>query len=304
MKMKKRSRPLATLLCVLLIALALPITASADTGPKASVRVQFENMGDELCYGTLLAKQESTGPNSVWDGNEAHIDNRGLDMEIWRAFAEYEDTDGYYFLQIGWQVSETKEIAWTYYPPSSFKILLYYPETDKFVVSDIYDKYAFDTYYTVDMAGLEIGSVEYNKELSSDRRINAYPSYNFRMEFGALAARIAITIVIELGIALLYGIRKKKQILLIAVVNVVTQIILNILLNLMIYSLSEFLFVFLYMLCEAIVFVTEAVLYRKLLSKWSDKKRSAWYYIAYAIIANAASLGAGFLLVRLIPSVF
>ena len=134
--------------------------ASADTGSEASVRINFENMGDELCYGTLLSKNPSTGPNSAWDGDEDHIYNELIDLDIWRAFVEYEDADGYYFLQIGWKVNEKKELAWTYYPPDNFKILLYYPETNKYVVSGICERYAFDTYYTVDMAGVDIGSAK------------------------------------------------------------------------------------------------------------------------------------------------
>ena len=58
------------LICTLFISTLLPITASADTGPKASVRITFENMGDELCYGTLLSEKPSTGPSSVWNGKE------------------------------------------------------------------------------------------------------------------------------------------------------------------------------------------------------------------------------------------
>lgn len=43
-------------------------SAYADLGPKPSVVINFENMSDELCYGTLLSQQPSTGPSSVWDG--------------------------------------------------------------------------------------------------------------------------------------------------------------------------------------------------------------------------------------------
>ena len=186
MKPKKTSKIVVMLLCAVFIITNLSLTASADTGPKASVRILFENMGDELCYGTLLSKYESTGPNSVWDGDEDHIYNYNLDLEIWRAFVEYKDTDGYYFLQTGWKVSNTKEIAWTYYPPPSFKILLYYPETETFAVSGIYEKYAFDTYYTVDMNGVNIGSVEYNEDLSTNERIDAYRSYNYMQEILSL----------------------------------------------------------------------------------------------------------------------
>lgn len=46
-----RKKKLTTLaLCFVMAILLLPITASADTGPKPSVRITFENMGDETCY--------------------------------------------------------------------------------------------------------------------------------------------------------------------------------------------------------------------------------------------------------------
>ena len=82
---------------------------------------------------------------------------------------------------------KAKELAWTYYPPGDFKILLYYPETETFVSSGIYARYAFDTYYTVDMDGVDIGSVEYNDDLSTNERIEAYRSYNYRQEMLALS---------------------------------------------------------------------------------------------------------------------
>ena len=129
---------------------------------------------------------------------------------------EYKDKDGYYFLQEGWLVSETKKIEWTYYPPNNFKILLYYPETQTFVVSGIYEKYAFDTYYTVDMDGIDIGSVEYDEKLSTNERIEAYRSYNYRQELLSLAARIVLTILAEMAVGLLFGFRNKKQLLLAA----------------------------------------------------------------------------------------
>ena len=67
---RKQSQILAILLCLVLVVATFPITANADMGPKASVRIWFENMGDEVCYGTLLSERESTGPASVWDGTE------------------------------------------------------------------------------------------------------------------------------------------------------------------------------------------------------------------------------------------
>ncbi len=309
-KRRKCSHSITVLLCAVLFILAPPITANADTGPKPSVRIQFENMGDELCYGTLLSLKESTGPASAWDGTEdnARIYEKSpgsydAERAIWKEFVEYKDPDGYYFLQESWTVSVTKEIAWTYYPPSSFKILLYYPETDTFVSSGIYERYAFDTYYTVDMDGVNIGSVEYNEDLSTNERINARRSYNYRQEILSLIARIILTIAVEMMIAVFFGFRKRKQLLILAVVNIVTQVILNVMLHLINYSSGPRAFTVYYVLLEIAVFAIEAVLYCTILKKVSEKKKNG-YYVLYSLAANTVSFGVGLWLARIIPGIF
>lgn len=309
---KKYHRQISLILiCAVLVILAFPITANADTGPKPSVRIQFENMGDELCYGTLLSETDSTGPASAWDGTEENaLTNENypysdyLDREVWEAFVNYEDPDGYYFLQEGWTVSETGEIAWTYYPPSSFKILLYYPESGTFVSSGIYERYAFDSYYTVDMDGVNIGQVEYNEDLSTDEQIIAYRSYDYRQEVLSLIVRIVITIAIEMIIALLFGFRKKKQLQILVIVNIITQIILNVLLNIINYNSGSLAFTLFYVLLEIVVFAIEAVLYCTFLKKASEAQKKNWYYATYSFAANLASFGAGFLLARILPGIF
>ena len=285
-----------------LFVFALP--AYADMGPKPSVRVNFENMGEELCYGTLLSKNKSTGPSSAWDGNEEHIYNYDLDIEIWRKFVEYKDSDGYDFLQEGWKVSETKQIAWTYYPPQSFKILLYFPESDTFAVSGIYERYAFDTYYTVDMDGFEIGSVEIDEEKSTNERLDAHRSYQWKQEMLSLVARILITIAIETVVAIVFGFRKKEQLLILVIANTVTQVILNVLLNVINYNSGQYAFVFYYVLFEIIVFALEAALYCKLLIKYSEMPKKKIFYIGYAFVANAVSFAAGLCVAQLIPGIF
>lgn len=277
------------MICTVFIIMSFPITASADVGPKVSVYITFENMGDEECYGTLLSENKGTGGFRVWDGDEEHIYNYNLDLEIWRAFVEYKDTDGYYFLQTAWawKVSDTKRIAWIHDPPYRFKILLYYPETESFVVSGIYELYAFSTYYTVDMDGVDIGSVEYNDH------IEAYRSYNYVQEILFFLARVIITIAVEMEIAFRFGFREKKQRLVLASVNVVTQIILNVLLSVINYNSGPLAFVVYYINYEIIIFVLEAMLYCTILKKVSDKPKKNWYYVLYALAANAFSFFTG-----------
>lgn len=181
------------LICMILI-ISLPVTAKADIGPKPSVRITFTGIEGESYYGTLLSERRSTGPATAWDGYE---DYPGWKPEnekvIWEKFLGYVDSDGYYFLQEWWDCSESNQLSWTYYPPNPFKILLYFPETDTFYVSDIYERYAFDSYFTVDLSDYDSSP------------ISAEKSYDFTWELISLAARIILTIVLELAIALLFG---------------------------------------------------------------------------------------------------
>ena len=279
------------IMCFIMVFAMLPITAHADTGPKPSVRINFENMGEEVCYGTLLSKTDSTGPSSAWDGNPEHIYNYDLDMDIWQAFVDYEDADGYYFLQEGWLCSESKELNWTYYPPSSFKILLYYPELDTYTVSGIYERYAFDSYFRVTMDGLEIKSVD-------DK------AYDFTWELISLACRVVVTIALELAIALLFGLRHKKLIMTILGVNVVTQIGLNVALNIINYNRGAYMFVFCYVLLEILVFIVEAVAYTVLFRKSSEPQISKKRTVSYALIANIVSFIGGMAIAQLVPGIF
>lgn len=304
MKKRKIKQFFIRVLCALFVFMALPMTIHADIGPKASVRIQFKNMPDELCYGTLLSEKESTGPASVWDGIKEHARKDEETADIWNAFVNYKDPDGYYYLQQHYKVSDTNEIAWTYYPPNHFKILLYYPETGTFVSSGIYERYAFDTYYTVDMEGIDIHNVEYNEELSTNERIEAYRSYEYRQEMIGLAVRIVLTIVIEMLVALLFGFREKKQLVILAVVNIITQILLNVGLNIINYNSGSMAFTIFYVLLEAVVFIVEAILYCTLLKKASMKKKKNWYYVLYSFIANLVSFTAGMIIANVIPGIF
>lgn len=304
MKKRKFKQFFIRVLCALFVFMALPVTIHADIGPKASVRIQFKNMPDELCYGTLLSEKESTGPASVWDGIKEHARKDEETADIWNAFVNYKDPDGYYYLQQHYKVSDTNEIAWTYYPPNHFKILLYYPETGTFVSSGIYERYAFDTYYTVDMEGIDIHNVEYNEELSTNERIEAYRSYEYRQEMIGLAVRIVLTIVIEMLVALLFGFREKKQLVILAVVNIITQILLNVGLNIINYNSGSMAFTIFYVLLEAVVFIVEAILYCTLLKKASMKKKKNWYYVLYSFIANLVSFIAGMIIANVIPGIF
>ena len=293
--MKRRATVLLS--CFLMIFLLLPITANTDTGPKPSIVINFKNMGDELCYGTLLSKDKSTGAFTVWDGSEEDMpDAAYTDMDIWRAFVDYEDADGYYFLQKIFPCSEDKKLEWTYLPPTPFKIFLYYPQSGAFISSGIYEAYAFDSYFNVNMDGIDIADIT--------PVLVAEPSYSYARELFSLFCRIVVTILVEVGIAFLFGFGRRNLLVWIFSVNVVTQVILNLTLNFTIHERGSLPFAASYILLECLVFVIESALYLMLFPKSSSLAIPQWKIILYTFTANVISFGGGMLIAKLIPVIF
>lgn len=315
--------------------------ASADTGPKPSVRVTFENMGDELCYGTLLSKTPSTGPAGAWDGTEdgKPIFN-GANETVWRAFTEFKDEDGFYFLQWFRRADENKALNWTYYPPQTFKILLYYPDratksgaadnsaggatrdsettaaSGAFCVSDVLKRYAFHSYFTVNMAEIA--------DNTGGNLITAIPlpvtqGYDYSAEILGFFVRFIITLGVETLLALAFGLRTKRAFLTVLAANGATQVALNILLNVQLHFNNVYGVFPLYFFAELFVFVAEAALYCFIFGKRknggvsgsADENggKAAIVYskkrlILYAFTANLISFCIGLPLAILLPAVF
>jgi len=295
MKMTGIRRVLVCGLLCLLMTL-FPVTAYADMGPKPSVQVTFENMDDRPCYGTLLSKTESTGPASVWDGQEDHINLWGdQDREIWQAFVDYEDPDGFCFLQWFWRCDESKELTWGYYPPETFKILLYYPDTGEFLSSGVCERYAFDSYFKADLA---------KEQMAVAKGIQARRDYDYTREVAAFMARLILTVLIEVAVAWLFGLRKKELLLIIALVNVVTQVGLNVALNAAYYFNGPWGKVFWLAVLEPVIFVLEALVYCLLFKRFSDREIKRGRIVLYALAANVCSFALGLLLYKLGVGIF
>lgn len=298
------------------------IEASADTGPKPSVRITFENMGDELCYATLLSKTPSTGPAEAWDGTEdGKYFFNGADETVWRAFVEYKDPDGFYFLQWFWRADEKKTLNWRYYPPQVFKILLYYPERttnagaagNAFCTSDVLERYAFHSYFSVDMRNVQ------SETIGTIAKISATKSYDYSAELPGFFVRLFATLGAEILLAVIFGLRSKRAFFTVTAANVVTQILLNLLLNVQLRINNIYGIFTLYFFAELGVFLAEAALYCFVLGRrkngendvsgcGKDEKTLAFYskkrLILYAFTANLVSFCIGLPLAYLFPSAF
>lgn len=275
-----------SILLTLILILSFSVEAFADIGPKPSVTVNFSKANGRKYFVTLLSEKSQYGP---WSSERDWVYDNLTDDEklISDMLSEYLDTDGFYYIGNVEECTETNEYKWTYYPPDPFKILVYFPESDSFLTSPIYTRYAFDSYYDMD---LETSSI--NK------------SYDYLPEIFSLSARIVLTIFIELLIALVFGYREKRLFIFITAVNCATQILLNIALNVINYKIGSMAFVFFYIVLEIAVFAIEAVIYSLSFKKFSEKEQPKGKTIFYALAANGVSFALGLWLSHIIPGIF
>lgn len=301
------------LLCAALLLLMI-LPAHADMGPKPSVVINLEHGPESPCYVTLLSIRYSTGPaSSIYrpgpDGvreetpsgyPDFHLD--GSEYDVYLAFRAYEeqDPDRLYFLQ-EFALAEDGFYRWGYYPPERFKVLLYFPEMEAFAVTEeLLDRYAFDSYFTIDLSGVDLipgGTVT---------SLNAVESYDYTWELISLAARVVLTIGVELAIAWWFGFRARKQLILVLAVNFVTQFGLNLALNIRAYQKGTLFILIPFLWMEIGVTLVEWIAYRRELPRLAGTGRSESKkrVLAYAVAANAVSLVLGWILAHVIPGIF
>jgi hypothetical protein len=291
----------------ILIIVVFSINTAADIGPKPSVVIDFEGFLGRDYYVTLLADVQSSGNNRTVDRDGRSRYKEGdANYQVFKKFLDFAETDadaeGYYFLQWINKCSEDHRFSWTYYPPDKFKILIYFADSDSFAISkEAYERYAFDSYFRVSLTDAEISAT--NRQ-NGTLYFSAVKSYDYSSEILSIIVRIILTIVIELLIALLFMFRRKRQLVFIAAVNLVTQVMLNISLSIIIVYEAPFSFVLFYIVLEMLVFGAEALLYTIFLQKFSSAPIPKWKPVTYALLANAVSFAVGLSLAQVIPGNF
>ena len=209
-RLKGCSRKLMILLALLVLTAGLALPAAADMGPKPSVEVVFRGLEGQRYQVTLLADVTQYGP---WSANQGYSDWMG-DPEGWDAFAGYPAPEGWYFLGEYADCTETGRFVWSYYPPETFYVLVWLPDSGRYLCStQPVSRYAFDSRFTAAVEG---------------NALTVQPSYDYAGEAAGLVVRAALTILLETAAAwLLFGLRRRDQWILILKVNLVTQLALN-----------------------------------------------------------------------------
>ncbi len=284
--MKKIYKVFTFLFIFMLTFILTNVKINADTGPKPYVRIEIEG-NCEGYYMTLLSKNESTGPYSNNPENQSNIDN--IDLK----FASYHDSDEFYYL---YEYADIKDgmYRWGYYPPITFKILIYDSLNDRFITNnEIYERTKFATELTLTL----------NENITSTNPFVVKESnqYTIRVVIGFFV-RLCICLLIEVAIALLFKF-KHNQLKVIVSVNILTQIVLNLALSGVIYNYSYNLLAIvpIYIISEILILVFEFLIYLFLINRVEkENHKKVSLILIYTFVANLSSLLLGFVLLTIL----
>lgn len=272
-------------------------TVNADTGPKPTLEITVINPEDSSYYLDLLGKEGEYGYFEATNGNEEY-DNmhdqpiykynkdgwKAIHMRTWLLNGKLtgdpaeKDKNG--------KVLTMKHSFGYVGVPQKFKIII--QKSDGTIqVSDIIRNGYFNARVKYDMKTNQVLSVRGNI-LKNGAKLDK----EFLKDY---LVRLLLTLIIEVFLAIPFFYSKPKRLLLIAVVNIITQTFLTIamLFNYPFMSNMPFNTGYLAVLAigEVLVFLAEYLIYVKLFGK-EEKTQIA----AYTLIANAVSIAAGFIM--------
>lgn len=272
----KRRIPLF-LLALLLLVSVLPMGAGAAFNfgrGTPTVLIGLENAGQETCYATLLSQEDTSGPwvetddfSQVYQAEESGQ----ADQTIWKAFNDYQDPDGFHFLGFFQNCTQSKTFLWNYCPPETFKLLLYYPDSGTFLVSDqTYSRYAYDSYYTATVSGDQV-TLTQTATLTS--------------EVLSLVIRTVLMVAVALLIARVFHLGGKQLSFLAGVHGGIT-LVLNLFLALVNYRSGSSLFLMDAILLTIVVVMVEWKIFTPALPKRAEDPEAPCPVRKFTLIAN------------------
>lgn len=264
---------------IVLLIILLPVSVFADFGPKPTLSILIKNSKDEACFVTLACDPDTENPDPdkmylYTDGNiyaylykdPSYIatsyvkSNDYFDMKI--------DSIGYYNIT-GLGI------------PYAFNLVLQY-ESGEVVVSDLGTN---DKFYGLVLFDAESGSVKNITALDKE-----YYMFYYKTIIDILLC-VVVTLVVEILISLPFRIKPLKVLVL---ANIATQILLHTVIFTT-YHIFSLLFIFVFLICEIMIWVIEYLIYKKFAKSLSGKSIGL-----YVFIANLVSMLLSFLSVLIV----
>ena len=268
-----------TLCLVVLLFIGINVNVNADMGPKPKIIIDIKGIEGE--YVACFASQESWGPNYDYeDWCEANKDSTSSGYLIeYNPIMEYKDDEGFKWITKYDICKGDSTIKFTYYRPEIFKIVIY-KDNKLYKVTEKIDCYAFNTELEIDFSNNEI------------KIKNTYPYF---IEVLQLIFRISITLFIEIGLFFIFKLYTKRNIIVVGITNIVTQLALNLVINITTYFDGSLLAIFYLILMEFLILIIEPIIYIIF-----TKEKKKWLVLIYGLLANILSFFIGAIILTFI----
>lgn len=277
------NKKLVLLMIVMLFLLFPSFLVRADFGPKRTLDLEIIGVDQDyhlelLMRGTLPEGESLSTIQEIIEDEQPSFPNMLYTFEI----------EGYVSarLVLPWgtwnQNPRDHYYVYPYNPPSDFKIMLIFDD-GHYIISRRIETSLFNSKVTFNVTGVDLSMDQVNV----GRVQEIFPIQTMSIE---LILRIIGTIFIEIIVLYLFGYVKRKSFSLVVVVNLVTQLVLT---GFM-FAAKYFIFpvigeLFVLIVGEAMIFLTEIIIYRFYLTE-RTKNRA----MTYALIANIISLIASY----------
>ena len=276
--MKKIKIIFSLILFTILFSLISPVkVVNADMGPKPASYITIK--GIEGDYVACFAAQNAFGPNIDYEMWLEYQDESWT--QEYNPIMEYKDEEGFKWIERYYTCRDESKISFTYYCPDIYKIVIYQND-ELYMATEALEMYAYATYYEIDFS---TGTINTPKD------IKVTNTYDYLGETLGLLFRIVATLAIEIGVFYLFRLYTKRNLNVVLIINLITQIFLNVAVNVINYTSGILSAILLLFLIEFIILIVEFIAYQILLK---DKNR--FLIILYPIIANLLSFGLGFVI--------
>lgn len=263
----------------LIMFISLNVNVYADMGPKPKTIINIT--GIEGKYVAAFASKKAYGPNfdyQFWCDNYKDSEYNYIQ---YNPIMEYSDEDGFKWITTYYICEGESEIGFYYYRPKEFKLIIY--KDDKlYKVTDIINCYAFTSKY----------EINFNANNQTIKIKNTYPYFK---EILLFILRLSITFAIEIGLFFLFRLYTKRNIFVVGITNIITQVLLNIILNLELYFNGSLSAIFLYILLEFLILIIEPIIYVIF-----TRNKNKFLVLLYGILANILSFVIGGILLTFI----
>jgi len=295
-------KTLFTLLLLTLFVVSLP-SVSADMGPKPSLVITIKGVTQDTYRLDLLSEEV----------DESAVITDSIELVDWYSyFDEYPEelldfqSDGLYSYTIYRGIGtirqtnndvDSQEYQMNYYPPETFKIVLYMDD-GSIIVSQQVVRIMFDSVMTWDLTGVDVttdsndlGDISGNVGIGTPDNYEGQTALVWNTVWRTLV-RVILTAGIELSILLLFKYHEKRSYVVVGITNAITQTILSALVVISTINGGVFGGLFALIFLEILVVFTEGIVYFFFL-----KEKGEGRALFYALVANAATIIVGFFLV-------